>query len=783
MNLVIVESPKKAELISGFLKKHQLNDYKVMASAGHVRDLKQHSFSVNVEDHFRPEYVITEDKKSLVRELKAAAKKADLVYLASDEDREGEAIAWHLSEALELKPEKTRRIVFHEITAGAFLHALEHPREVNMNLVDAQQARRVLDRIVGFELSPVLWKRIRPSLSAGRVQSVAVRLIVDREREITAFVPQSSYRLQATFVLPSGERLLTELNHRFATEAEAEALMTRCATADFSIGAITRRAARRSPAAPFTTSTLQQEAAHKLGYSVSQTMRLAQSLYESGHITYMRTDSVNLSSQALGAIARQIEKHPGKEYHQPRRFQTKSKGAQEAHEAIRPTYIDREHVGGTAQEQRLYDLIRKRTLASQMADAEIERTTVSIPVSGTDYAFTAQGEVITFRGFLDVYMESTGEEGNAEVTKLLPAVKEREALSLEALTGEERFTQRPARYTEASMVSKMEELGIGRPSTYAPTIQTIQNRGYVERADREGQRRNYTVLTLKDGAVKRAVKSEVYGADKGKLLPTDVGIVVNDFLVDQFPNIVDYNFTARVEEEFDTIAEGKTAWSGAIGDFYQRFHPEVERATHERPAQRVGQRILGVQPSTGLQVSVSIGRYGPMAQLGTAEDAEKPRFASLQKGQSLETITLEEALALFDLPKNIGEYEGEVMTVAVGRFGPYVRHAGKFYSLPKDTDPLSCTAEEAIEIIREKRESEEKSLLKSFAEDADLSIRTGRFGPYLKYKTDNYKLPKDVDPTSMSYDDCMKLIAETPAKTARKGAARKSSPRAKKSKS
>ena len=783
MNLVIVESPKKAELISGFLKKHQLNDYKVMASAGHVRDLKQHSFSVNVEDHFRPEYVITEDKKSLVRELKAAAKKADLVYLASDEDREGEAIAWHLSEALELKPEKTRRIVFHEITAEAFLHALEHPREVNMNLVDAQQARRVLDRIVGFELSPVLWKRIRPSLSAGRVQSVAVRLIVDREREITAFVPQSSYRLQATFVLPSGERLLTELNHRFATEAEAEALMTRCATADFSIGAITRRAARRSPAAPFTTSTLQQEAAHKLGYSVSQTMRLAQSLYESGHITYMRTDSVNLSSQALGAIARQIEKHPGKEYHQPRRFQTKSKGAQEAHEAIRPTYIDRERVGGTAQEQRLYDLIRKRTLASQMADAEIERTTVSIPVSGTDYAFTAQGEVITFRGFLDVYMESTGEEGNAEVTKLLPAVKEREALSLEALTGEERFTQRPARYTEASMVSKMEELGIGRPSTYAPTIQTIQNRGYVERADREGQRRNYTVLTLKDGAVKRAVKSEVYGADKGKLLPTDVGIVVNDFLVDQFPNIVDYNFTARVEEEFDTIAEGKTAWSGAIGDFYQRFHPEVERATHERPAQRVGQRILGVQPSTGLQVSVSIGRYGPMAQLGTAEDAEKPRFASLQKGQSLETITLEEALALFDLPKNIGEYEGEVMTVAVGRFGPYVRHAGKFYSLPKDTDPLSCTAEQAIEIIREKRESEEKSLLKSFAEDADLSIRTGRFGPYLKYKTDNYKLPKDVDPTSMNYDDCMKLIAETPAKTARKGAARKSSPRAKKSKS
>ena len=783
MKLVIVESPKKAELISGFLKKHHLNDYKVMASAGHVRDLKQHSFSVNVEDHFRPEYVINDDKKNLVRDLKAEAKKADVVYLASDEDREGEAIAWHLSEALGLKPEKTRRIVFHEITAEAFLEALEHPREVNMDLVDAQQARRILDRIVGFELSPVLWKRIRPSLSAGRVQSVAVRLIVDREREINAFVPQSSYRLQATFLLPSGEKLATELNHRFSTAEEAAQLMKRCASSSFAIGGITRKATRRSPAAPFTTSTLQQEAAQKLGYSVSQTMRLAQSLYESGHITYMRTDSVNLSNQALGAIAAQIERHPGKEYHQPRKYQTKSKGAQEAHEAIRPTYVAREVIDGTPQEQRLYDLIRKRTLASQMADARLERTTVSIPVPSTEYAFVAQGEVITFRGFLDVYMESTGEEGNAEVTKLLPAVKEREALSLEALTGEERFTQRPARYTEASMVSKMEELGIGRPSTYAPTIQTIQNRGYVERADREGQRRNYTVLTLKDGAVKRAVKNEVYGADKGKLLPTDVGIVVNDFLVDQFPNIVDYNFTARVEEEFDTIAEGKTSWSGAIGDFYQRFHPEVERATHERPAQRVGQRILGVQPSTGLQVSVSIGRYGPMAQLGTAEDAEKPRFASLQKGQSLETITLEEALALFDLPKNIGEYEGEVMTVAVGRFGPYVRHAGKFYSLPKDTDPLSCTAEQAIEIIREKRESEEKSLLKSFAEDADLSIRTGRFGPYLKYKTDNYKLPKDVDPTSMSYDDCMKLIAETPVKTAHKGAARKSSPRAKKSKS
>lgn len=773
MKLVIVESPKKAELISGFLKKHNLTDYKVRASAGHVRDLKQHAFSIDVANHFLPEYVITDDKKSLVRELKAEAKKAELVYLASDEDREGEAIAWHLSEALELSPEKTRRIVFHEITAEAFLHALEHPRQVNMDLVDAQQARRVLDRIVGFELSPVLWKRIRPSLSAGRVQSVAVRLIVDREREINAFVAQSSFRIQATFTLPSGEKLLTELNERFPSEAEARALLERCAQSSFAIGAITRRAGRRSPAAPFTTSTLQQEAAHKLGYSVSQTMRLAQSLYESGHITYMRTDSVNLSNQALGAIAAQLAKHPGKEYHQPRRFQTKSKGAQEAHEAIRPTYIDRERVEGTAQEQRLYDLIRKRTLASQMADALLERTTVTIPVAGTSYAFTATGEVITFRGFLDVYMEGE-QDGSAEVTKLLPAVQEGQDLQLATLVGEERFSQRPARYTEASMVSKMEELGIGRPSTYAPTIQTIQNRGYVERGDKEGSKRSYTRLELQGGAIQAKTLQETFGADKGKLLPTDVGIVVNDFLVEQFPNVVDYNFTARVEEEFDTVAEGGAAWSGIIGDFYAAFHPEVERATNERQAQRVGQRILGVQESTGLQVSVSIGRYGPMAQLGTSEDEEKPRFASLQPGQSLETITLEQALALFDLPKIIGEYEGEVMQVAVGRFGPYVRHAGKFYSLPKGMDPLACTPEEAVAIIQEKRQSEEKSLLKAFAENPDIVIREGRFGPYIKHPGGNAKIPKGTDPQSLTYADCLHLIEETPAKGAgRRGTTRK----------
>ena len=773
MNLVIVESPKKAELIQGFLKKHKLTDYRVMASAGHVRDLRQHSFSIDVADNFRPEYVITDDKKTLVKELKAQAKKADLVYLASDEDREGEAIAWHLKEALELPSEKIRRIVFHEITAEAFLEALQHPRDIDMNLVDAQQARRVLDRIVGFELSPVLWKRIRPSLSAGRVQSVAVRLIVDREREINAFVPQSAFRLQADFALTSGESLRTELNHRFADEQEARALMQTCLTLPFVVGSITRRPARRSPAAPFTTSTLQQEAAHKLGYSVSQTMRLAQSLYESGHITYMRTDSVNLSNQALQAIAQQIARHPGKEYHQPRKYQTKSKGAQEAHEAIRPTYIDREQVDGTPQEQRLYDLIRKRTLASQMADAQLERTVVTLPVEGSEYAFTAQGEVITFRGFLDVYMESGAEDGTPEATKLLPAMKEGESLTLTKLLAEERFTQRPPRYTEASMVSKMEELGIGRPSTYAPTIQTIQNRGYVERADREGQERSYVVLSSEGGEIKRRVRKEIYGADKGKLVPTDVGIVVNDFLVAQFPSIVDYNFTASVESEFDTIAEGGNAWTGTIGSFYEDFHPTVERVSTERSEHRVGQRILGVQPGTGLQVSVSIGRYGPMAQLGTAEDEQKPRFASLQSGQSLETITLEEALSLFDLPKVIGEYEGEPLTVANGRFGPYVRHKAKYYSLPKDMDPLSCTQEQAIQLIQEKHASEEKSLLKSFAEDAELQIRDGRFGPYMKYKGENYKLPKGIDPQSLSYEDCMKIISEAPTKPARKSSARK----------
>lgn len=758
--LVIVESPKKADLIQGFLKQQKLTGYKVMASAGHVRDLKQKSFSVDLEHNYAPEYEISADKRTLVKELKAEAKKSELVYLASDEDREGEAIAWHLSEALDLKADQRKRIVFHEITSEAFLAALESPRDIDQNLVDAQQARRVLDRIVGFELSPVLWRRLKPSLSAGRVQSVAVRLIVEREREIHAFVPESSYRVQAEFGLPSGQQLKAELNHRFATEAEATAFLEQCSQVRFSVDSIARREARRSPAAPFTTSTLQQEASNRLGYSVSQTMRLAQSLYESGHITYMRTDSVNLSSLAMNTIAKEIKARYGERYYQPRRYQTKSKGAQEAHEAIRPTYVDRATIKGTPQEQKLYELIRRRAIASQMADAEIERTNINIQVAGTPHAFVAQGEVVTFRGFLELYLEAGGDDA-----KLLPPMSQGEMLEPLRIGADERFTQRPARYTEASMVSKMEELGIGRPSTYAPTIQTIQARGYVERGDRPGTERQFIQLELKPSGVQRTVKTEVYGADKAKLIPTDTGFVVNDFLVEHFPRIVDFNFTANVEEEFDRIAEGQLVWQEVIDRFYRDFHPVVEQASERgEGTARVGARELGIDPQTGLKVIASLGRYGSMIQIGTAEDQDKPRFASLQPGQSIETITLEQALELFALPKQLGMFEEKLVTVAVGRFGPYVRHDGKFVSLPKGVDPMSVTLEQAIELIRAKRESEEKSLLRSFAEDAELEIRQGRFGAYIKYQGNNYKLPKDAEVETLTYPAVMQIIAEAPVK-------------------
>lgn len=771
-NLVIVESPKKAELIQGFLNKKKLTGYTVMASAGHVRDLKKKSFSIDIANDYTPEYEVSADKKNLVRELKAAAKKADMVYLASDEDREGEAIAWHLSQALDLDPKKTKRIVFHEITSEAFLHALDNPRSIDQDLVDAQQARRVLDRIVGFELSPVLWRRIRRSLSAGRVQSVAARLIVDREREINAFVSQSSFRVQADFVLEAGATLSAELNHRFEEEQAATDFLTHCANRPFSIGDITSRSGKRTPAAPFTTSTLQQEAAHKLGYSVTQTMRLAQSLYESGHITYMRTDSVSLSSMAMGAIAQIVQDTYGKKYYQARTYQTKSKGAQEAHEAIRPTYIDKETISGTPQEQRLYQLIRRRTIASQMADAQLERTTVSIPVQGTPYAFIAQGEVVVFKGFLELYMESTGDDEPVvtSTSKLLPPLKEGETLTLQTLSAVERFSQRPARYTEASMVSKLEELGIGRPSTYAPTIQTIQARGYVEKGDREGTERQFVELNLVANKVARKEKTEIFGSDKGKLIPTDIGIVVNDFLVEQFPRIVDYNFTARVEEDFDRVAEGGLRWQDLIDDFYQDFHPVVEQASQRQEGEsRVGTRLLGTDPATGKPVSATIGRYGAMIMIGSTDDEEKPRFASLRSGQLLDTITLEEALKLFELPRQLGNYQDKVVTVAVGRFGPYIRHDGKFTSLPKDVDPMTIELDEAIALIEAKQEAEQKSLLKTFAEDPDLEVRNGRFGSYIKYQGANFKIPKDVEATALSYEECMKLIQTPIAKGRSKG--------------
>ena len=772
MNLVIVESPKKAELISGFLKKHQLNDYKVMASAGHVRDLKQHSFSVNVEDHFRPEYVITEDKKSLVRELKAAAKKADLVYLASDEDREGEAIAWHLSEALELKPEKTRRIVCHEITAEAFLHALEHPREVNMNLVDAQQARRVLDRIVGFELSPVLWKRIRPSLSAGRVQSVAVRLIVDREREITAFVPQSSYRLQATFVLPSGERLLTELNHRFATEAEAEALMTRCATADFSIGAITRRAARRSPAAPFTTSTLQQEAAHKLGYSVSQTMRLAQSLYESGHITYMRTDSVNLSKQALADAKRFITDTYGETYSQTRTFKTKAASAQEAHEAIRPTSMALEVASSSSYDQKLYDLIRRRTLASQMAAAKLERTTITIHIEhAPDLHFTAKGEVILFDGFLKVY------GGSKKDAPLLPSTVAGDTLELRSAAAKEVFSRPPARYTEGSLVKKLEELGIGRPSTYATILGTIQERGYAEKGEGEGEPRDSTLLRLEQGTVTRDVVTEKTGSTKGKLLPTPSGELIADFLTNHFTQIVDYDFTATVETEFDQIAARKLEKETMLRNFYTPFHARIaESGTIDRTAV-AKTREIGVHPKTGKVILARFGRFGPMLQLGSSEDTDKPQFAPLPKGERIETVTLEQALHAFTLPRLVGQTEdGQDIKANIGRFGPYIQ-VGKLFVSIKPEDPHTISLKTARELYAAKLKAEAEKHIADFGDG--IRVLKGRFGPYITDGTKNVKVPKDTEPQAITHEQAKELLAAAPEKKKR-GTTRKKATTAKK---
>ena len=769
-NLVIVESPAKAKTIEKFLGK----DFEVLSSYGHIRDLKKKDFSVDIEHNYKPIYEIPADKKKLVETLKQEADKADMVWLASDEDREGEAIAWHLFEVLKLKPEKTKRIVFHEITKDAILHAIENPRDIDLNRVDAQQARRVLDRIVGFELSPVLWKKVKPALSAGRVQSVAVRLIVEREREISAFKPEAAYRVIGEFLLPGGELLKSELSQRLKTEDEAKALLEACKTARFSIGDVTVKPAKKSPAAPFTTSTLQQEAARKLGFSVAQTMMVAQRLYEAGHITYMRTDSVNLSSLAINTTKDEIVKTLGERYLHIRNYHTHTKGAQEAHEAIRPTYISHHEINASSQEKRLYELIWKRTIASQMSDAELEKTTATIAVSGRKEHFVAVGEVLKFDGFLKVYMESTDDEGDTEGNdKMLPALAKGDVLALSSVTATERFSQAPARYTEASLVRKLEELGIGRPSTYAPTISTIQQREYVEKGDRKGTERKYRMLTLHDGKIESGEKTELTGADKGKLLPTDIGVVVNDFLTEYFPDILNYNFTANVEQQFDDIAEGKTVWNDEIDHFYKLFHPVVESALALRLEHKVGERVLGTDPKSGRPVSVKIGRFGPLVQIGTPEDTEKPLFASLLKGQSMSTITLEEALKLFDLPRTLGDFEGKTVVVGIGRFGPYIRHDGKYVSLPKEFTPQGVSLEDAIMLIQQKREQESQRLIKKFDEDDELELLNGRFGPYIAYKKKNYKLPKGSEPASLTFADCMKIVEDADKAPAKKKPARK----------
>ncbi len=758
-NLVIVESPAKAKTIQKFLGP----DFTVMSSYGHIRDLKKHDFSIDVEHGFAPIYEIPEDKAELVRKLRSAASKADMVWLASDEDREGEAIAWHLREVLQLQPERTRRIVFHEITKPAILEAIKHPRDIDENLVDAQQARRVLDRIVGFELSPVLWKKIKPALSAGRVQSVAVRLIAEREREIEAFKSTTYYRVTAT--MEAQEATFTaELNTRFASRDEAMAFINHCRDAAtpelYTVANVTVKPVKKSPAPPFTTSTLQQEAARKLGFTVSQTMRVAQALYEAGHITYMRTDSVNLSNLALNAISKEITETLGERYLKVRRYHTTSKGAQEAHEAIRPTYIANHDINGTAQEKRLYNLIYKRTIASQMADAELERTIVNIDIKGRDEAFVAEGEVIKFDGFLNVYIESSDDDAAREDIHMLPKLSKGEHTTAVEVLASQRCTQHPQRYTEASLVHRLEELGIGRPSTYAPTISTIQQREYVVRGESKGEKREYEVIVLKGGRITTRSRSEQVGNEKGKLLPTDTGMVVNDFLMEYFPSIIDYNFTAKVEQSFDEIAGGHDAWSDDIKTFYTDFHPEIERVSNLRLEHKVGERMLGTDPATGKPVSVKIGRYGPLVQLGSADDGNKPRFASLLKEQSVATITLEEALKLFELPRNLGEYEGKEVIVASGRFGPYIKHDGKYVSIPKHIDPKSISIEEAILLINAKREGDAKKVLLSFDEEPELQVLDGRYGPYIAYKGKNYKIPRKTDAGTLTLEACRAIVAD-----------------------
>ena len=769
-NLVIVESPAKAKTIEKFLGK----DYKVMSSYGHIRDLKKKELSIDL-DTLNPDYEIPDEKKKVVSELKKSAKAADKVWLASDEDREGEAISWHLCEVLGLDEDKTNRIVFHEITKPAILKAIESPRRLDMNLVNAQQARRVLDRLVGFRLSPVLWRKVKPALSAGRVQSVAVRLIVEREREIQNFNSEPYYRLNAVFAVTSEDgsknEVKAELSKRFKTHEEALAFLELCKTSKIKVSSIAKKPLKRTPAPPFTTSTLQQEAARKLGFTVSQTMMVAQRLYEAGRITYMRTDSVNLSALAIEGCKTEIERLYGEDYGKVRKYQTHSKGAQEAHEAIRPTYIDNVSIEGTSQEKRLYDLIWKRTIASQMADAKIEKTTVNISIESeeakntTDLQFIANGEVVAFEGFLKVYHESTDDDENSEeFSHALPVMHEGEELERREIVSTERYSQGPNRYTEASLVRKLEELGIGRPSTYAPTISTIQQREYVQKGDRKGEERKYAVDSLLGLKITSKTKKEMAGADKGKLIPTDIGIVVNDFLMGNFPDIMDYNFTAKIEQEFDKIAEGKAEWNKEMKTFYQSFEPEVEKVMNARSEHKAGERELGLDPATGKPVFVKIGRFGPVVQIGSADDEDKPRFSQLPSDKSMETITLDEALELFKLPRNLGQFEGTDVVIGAGRFGPYVLHDKKYTSLPKEEDPLTISLDAAINLIQKKRLQDAQRHLKTFEEDAKMEVMNGRYGPYIAYDGKNYRMPKTLHDKAaeLTYEQCMDIVKNAP---------------------
>ena len=783
-NLVIVESPAKAKTIEKFLGA----DFKVMSSYGHIRDLKKKEISVDMQS-MQPSYVIPKEKEKLVSELKACAKKAKKIWLASDEDREGEAISWHLCEVLGLDEEKTSRIVFHEITKPAILAAIENPRHLDMNLVNAQQARRVLDRIVGFKLSPVLWRKVKPALSAGRVQSVAVRLIVEREREIQKFKSEPYYRINAVFALTNADgsqsEVKAELDKRFAGHDEAVTFLEACRNADFTVESVQKKPLKRSPAPPFTTSTLQQEAARKLGFSVSQTMMVAQHLYENGKITYMRTDSVNLSSLCIGAAKEEINNLYGEEYSQPRNFHTNSKGAQEAHEAIRPTYMNNVDIDGTAQEKRLYDLIWKRTAASQMADAQIEKTTVNISVTVDGKAvssdgtlvdgddkhtphFVANGEVVKFDGFLKVYRESTDDDDaqGDEFSHILPPMSDGDTLQRREITSTERFSQGPSRYTEASLVHKLEELGIGRPSTYAPTISTIQQREYVQKGDKKGEERTYTIDTLRGIQITNKTKKELTGNEKGKLLPTDIVTVVNDFLIENFPDIMDYNFTARVEQQFDQIAEGKEQWTDMMKGFDDKFEPTVEKVINARAEHKAGERQLGDDPKSGRPVFVKIGRFGPVVQIGSADDEQKPQFAQLPADKRMDSITLDEALELFKLPRTVGEFEGSEVVIGAGRFGPYVMHNKKYVSLPKGEDPMTVTLETAVRLIMEKRRQEEQRHIKTFPEDAKLEVLNGRYGPYIAYDGKNYRIPKSQHDKAaeLTYEQCMEIVNATPAK-------------------